>query len=336
MRRRWCWCCCSCARAAVAQGDRRRRSRDGGRARGDGAGAAVSRHRRQRLGAGQQLARAVVDGAAAAAGRAQHRGDGQPAQRRSTRRAPTRAMAQIGAAIDAAQRRAELQYERAIAEAKRTGRSQDVDGVSLSDEGVAGARIDAEATSPSTSTSTSRPIVCDRVVRGPGAVADRRHCRGGGGHHGAVEYVSRARSAERSEETVLHRPRPWSIFGALGAPEVRERSETRVRGDGRGRPARARRRAHLAIRLARQRDPDRRHPEQSRLEPGAGTSEVGPPSYLSDPSQTGRLNEAANRRPRWQYVQNLSTGISRARSTWSFPRCSPARSWWSACSSSSG
>jgi len=57
----------------------------------------------------------------------------------------TRAMAQIGAAIDAAQKRAELQYERAIAEAKRTGRSQDVDGVGLSDEGVAGARIDAEA-----------------------------------------------------------------------------------------------------------------------------------------------------------------------------------------------
>ena len=50
-----------------------------------------------------------------------------------------RAMAQIEATIDSAQRRAEQQYERAIAEAKRTGRSQDVDGVSLSDEGVAGA-----------------------------------------------------------------------------------------------------------------------------------------------------------------------------------------------------
>ena len=34
---------------------------------------------------------------------------------------------------------------RAIAEAKRTRKSQDVDGVSLSDEGVAGARIDAES-----------------------------------------------------------------------------------------------------------------------------------------------------------------------------------------------
>lgn len=57
----------------------------------------------------------------------------------------TRAMAQIEQAIASAQRRADAQYERAVAEAKRTGRSQDVDGVSLSDEGLAGARIDAES-----------------------------------------------------------------------------------------------------------------------------------------------------------------------------------------------
>lgn len=56
-----------------------------------------------------------------------------------------RAMKQIDQAINAAQRRAEQQYERALAEAKRTGRSQDVDGVTLADEGVAGARIDAES-----------------------------------------------------------------------------------------------------------------------------------------------------------------------------------------------
>ena len=61
-------------------------------------------------------------------------------QRRSTK-----AMAQIEASIEAAQRRADLQYERAIAEAKRTGRSQDVDGVTLNDEGLAGQRIDAES-----------------------------------------------------------------------------------------------------------------------------------------------------------------------------------------------
>jgi hypothetical protein len=60
-------------------------------------------------------------------------------------RQATKAMAQIEQSIEAAQRRADAQYERAIAEAKRTGRSQDVDGVSLDDEGLAGARIDAES-----------------------------------------------------------------------------------------------------------------------------------------------------------------------------------------------
>ena len=60
-------------------------------------------------------------------------------------RRAAKAMAQIESSIEAAQRRAELQYERAIAEAKRTRTSQDVVGVSLADEGVAGARIDAES-----------------------------------------------------------------------------------------------------------------------------------------------------------------------------------------------
>ena len=60
-------------------------------------------------------------------------------------RRATKAMAQIEASIEAAQRRADVQYERAIAEARRTGRSQDVDGVTLSDEGLAGERIDAES-----------------------------------------------------------------------------------------------------------------------------------------------------------------------------------------------
>lgn len=57
----------------------------------------------------------------------------------------TRAMAQIEQSIESAQRRADAQYEHAIAEAKRTGKSQDVDGVTLSDEGLAGARIDADS-----------------------------------------------------------------------------------------------------------------------------------------------------------------------------------------------
>lgn len=60
-------------------------------------------------------------------------------------RRAAKAMAEIEQSIEAAQRRAEVQFDRAVAEAKRTGRSQDVDGVTLSDEGLAGAKIDAES-----------------------------------------------------------------------------------------------------------------------------------------------------------------------------------------------
>ncbi len=56
-----------------------------------------------------------------------------------------RAMAQIQTNIESAQRRAAAQYDRAVAEAKRTGKSQEVDGITLSDEGVAGAKIDADS-----------------------------------------------------------------------------------------------------------------------------------------------------------------------------------------------
>lgn len=60
-------------------------------------------------------------------------------------RRAAKAMAQIEQSIEAAQRRADVQFEQALAEAKRSGRSQDVDGVTLNDEGLAGARIDAES-----------------------------------------------------------------------------------------------------------------------------------------------------------------------------------------------
>lgn len=56
-----------------------------------------------------------------------------------------KAMALIERNIEAAQRRAAAQYEAAVAEAKRTGKSQDVDGVTLGDEGIDGAKIDAES-----------------------------------------------------------------------------------------------------------------------------------------------------------------------------------------------
>jgi hypothetical protein len=92
-----------------------------------------------------------------------------------------RAMAQIENNIEAAQRRAAAQYDRAVSEAKRTGRSQEVDGVTLADEGVAGARIDAEShvlidlayNEPSFSVDieTSIQPAPSTVVSIPGAVA---------------------------------------------------------------------------------------------------------------------------------------------------------------------
>lgn len=56
-----------------------------------------------------------------------------------------KAMAAIERNIEAAQRRADAQYDRAVEEARRTGKSQEVDGVTLSDEGIEGAKIDAES-----------------------------------------------------------------------------------------------------------------------------------------------------------------------------------------------
>ena len=136
----------------------------------------------------------------------------------------TRAMAQIGAAIDAAQKRAELQYERAIAEAKRTGRSQEVDGVGLSDEGVAGARIDAEAhvtidaefNHPSYRYAVESSVAPapSRLTAVPGAVA-------------VVTVPSntfRTRMGQRTEERYCA-AETIVFFGALASPEVRERGE---------------------------------------------------------------------------------------------------------------
>lgn len=135
-----------------------------------------------------------------------------------------RAMAQIGAAINVAQRRSELQYERAIAEAKRTGRSQDVDGVTLSDEGIAGARIDAEAqvtigvefnqSSYSAAIESSVTPALSRTVAIGGAVAVVAV------PSNTYQHKTDDRTEERfcTGETMVY-------FGALAPPEIRERSE---------------------------------------------------------------------------------------------------------------
>ncbi len=134
-----------------------------------------------------------------------------------------RAMALIGAAVEAAQRRAELQYEHAVAEAKRTGRSQDVDGVSLSDEGVAGARIDAEA-HVTIEVDFNQPSYAFSVESGVAPAPSRQVAMAG-----AVALIKvpsnvfRTKSAERTEEK-YGAAEAMVYFGAVRAPEVRERS----------------------------------------------------------------------------------------------------------------
>ncbi|MDP2320766.1 MAG: hypothetical protein Q8O42_15670 [Acidobacteriota bacterium] len=135
-----------------------------------------------------------------------------------------RAMAQIGAAVEAAQRRAEQQYEHAVAEAKRTGRSQDVDGVSLSDEGVAGARIDAEA-HVTIDVDFNQPAYAFGIESGVAPSPSRPVAIAG-----AVAVITtpsnvfRTKGAERTEEKYCA-AEALVYFGAVSAPEVRERSE---------------------------------------------------------------------------------------------------------------
>ena len=135
-----------------------------------------------------------------------------------------RAMAQIEAAIDSAQRRAEQQYERAIAEAKRTGRSQDVDGVSLSDEGVAGARIDAEAT-VNIDVDFNQASYAFAIESSEAPSPSRTATIGGAVTVMAVpSHTFRRKTGERSEERFAP-AETMVFFGALASPEVREHSE---------------------------------------------------------------------------------------------------------------
>jgi hypothetical protein len=137
----------------------------------------------------------------------------------------TRAMAQIGAAIDAAQKRAELQYERALSEAKRTGRSQDVDGVGLSDEGVAGERIDAEA-HVTIDVDFNQPSYVFAVASAVAPAASRQVAIAG-----AVAVITvpsnvfRAGTARGAEERFCP-AEAMVYFGTLAPPDVRERSES--------------------------------------------------------------------------------------------------------------
>jgi len=135
----------------------------------------------------------------------------------------TQAMAAIRAAIEGAQRRSELQYERAIAEAKRTGRSQDVDGVGLSDEGIAGARIDAEAHVSIDVDFNQASYTFNVEASGSPAVSRQAVVPGAAAVISVPANTFRIMNGQRPEErygsaeTVV-------FLGALGTPEVREQS----------------------------------------------------------------------------------------------------------------
>jgi hypothetical protein len=56
------------------------------------------------------------------------------------------AMAEINAAVAAAERRAQAAYDKALEQLRKTGKGGDLEAVTLDDEGIAGERIDAEQT----------------------------------------------------------------------------------------------------------------------------------------------------------------------------------------------
>lgn len=59
-------------------------------------------------------------------------------------KASVSAMGDINAAVAAAERRAQAAYDRALEQLRKTGKSTDLEPVTLDDEGIAGERIDAE------------------------------------------------------------------------------------------------------------------------------------------------------------------------------------------------
>jgi hypothetical protein len=134
----------------------------------------------------------------------------------------TRAMAQIENNVQAAQRRAALQYERAVSEAKRTGKSQEVDGVTLADEGVAGAKIDAEShvtiaiaaneTSFTFEVESSTPPTPSTQVTIPGAIA----------------VIAMPSNTYRERDTNIERyaeAQTFVFLGRVAVPEVQKRAD---------------------------------------------------------------------------------------------------------------
>ena len=133
-----------------------------------------------------------------------------------------RAMAQIENNIQAAQRRAALQYDRAVSEAKRTGKSQEVDGVTLSDEGVAGARIDAES-----------HVTIDVVINEPSITFDVASSVQPAPSTqvsipGAAAVIAVSSNTYRDQGTNIERyaeAQTMVFLGRVAAPEVQKRAD---------------------------------------------------------------------------------------------------------------
>ena len=134
----------------------------------------------------------------------------------------TRAMAQIENNVQAAQRRAAVQYERAVSEAKRTGKSQDVDGVTLADEGVAGAKIDAEShvTIAVAANEMSFKFEVDSSIQPAPSTQVTIP--------GAVAIIATPSNTYRDRDTNIERyaeAQTLVFLGRVAAPEVQKRAE---------------------------------------------------------------------------------------------------------------
>ena len=134
----------------------------------------------------------------------------------------TRAMAQIENNIQAAQRRAALQYDRAVSEAKRTGKSQEVDGVTLADEGVAGAKIDAEShvTIDVAANETSFKFEVDSSIQPAPSTQVTIP--------GAVAVIAMPSNTFRDRDTNIERyaeAQTFVFLGRVAAPEVQKRAD---------------------------------------------------------------------------------------------------------------
>ena len=134
----------------------------------------------------------------------------------------TRAMAQIENNVQAAQRRAALQYERAVSEAKRTGKSQEVDGVTLADEGVAGAKIDAEShvTIAVAANETSFTFEVDSSIQPAPSTQVTIP--------GAVAVIATPSNTYRDSGTNIERyaeAQTFVFLGRVAAPEVQKRAD---------------------------------------------------------------------------------------------------------------